>query len=126
MPGERLELPYADAIVAFERIWRNPNVQSDLRLYICGAVHSAGRRQGDEVIPSEIWEKIVIGSELALEEVTTMVESVHEFAFVKFGLRPQYVFVILHQIDRFLSEAAQQAYRELVFEESLKGLPSQN
>jgi len=124
--NERTENSFHETLQAFESIWRQKSLPTDARLYICGAVNEAGVRQGDEVYPREITEKILKGGgrDLDQSELMNMVESVHQFVIEDKKLRPQYLTVILHQLVNYLNRNHQHLAEE--FERKLSDAASQN
>lgn len=102
-----VESEYDKTKRAFIALWENKGIPADLRLYMCGAVYNAGVRQGDEVFPREIFQKVLAGTQLTQSELVAMVEGVHEFVIVKDALRLQYLAIVVRQIVGYLDRAAQ-------------------
>lgn len=107
-----VESEYDKVKRAFIALWENKGVPFDLRLYICGAVYNAGVRQGDEVFPREIFQKILAGTQLTQSELVAMVEGVHKFIIVDDCLRLQYLTIIVRQITGYLDRVAQHVLDE--------------
>lgn len=120
----RTEVSYNQVFQTLEAMWRSPQLPSDVRLQFCGGVQAAARRQGDDVpFREEIMEAVAEHAPLEEEDFLEMVEGVHEYVFVKRGIRLQYLTILLHNMTQNLTRNHQelaQAYQDSVSAEASK------
>lgn len=103
-----------DLLDAFQRIWSQPKLPIDARLFIVGLVWSAAVRQGDEPFPREIYQMCVREEPIHPHDMMEVIEAVHIFVFVDKKLRSSYLWVVVQRTLQYLTKHYQGAIEEYV------------